>query len=63
MIGMELNVPGSSFVNRCRNNGLLLNCTHDTVVRIMPPLGVKKSHLKKGIRIIEKSLIEEFGNN
>jgi acetylornithine/N-succinyldiaminopimelate aminotransferase len=63
MIGMELNVPGSSFVNRCRNNGLLLNCTHDAVVRIMPPLGVKKSHLKKGIRIIEKSLIEEFGNN
>ncbi len=60
MLGMELNVNAAGFVNRCRANGLLLNCTHETVVRIMPPLGVKKYHLKKGLEIIGKSLLEEF---
>ncbi|HOJ31658.1 MAG TPA: aspartate aminotransferase family protein [bacterium] len=62
MIGMELEVPGKDFVERCRKNGLLLNCTHDTVIRIMPPLGIKKSLLKKGLGIIKKSLKEEFNN-
>ncbi len=62
MVGMELKVPAAKFVARCRNNGLLLNCTHETVVRIMPPLGIKKSHLIKGLSIIKKSLVEEFGN-
>lgn len=63
MLGMELKVPATDFVKRCRNNGLLLNCTHNTVVRIMPPLCVKKSHLEKGFRIIKKSLFEEFDNS
>jgi len=62
MLGMELNVGGKSFVERCRRNGLLLNCTHDTVVRIMPPLGIKKSLLKKGLKIISTSLKEEFAS-
>ncbi|MCM8815133.1 MAG: aspartate aminotransferase family protein [Candidatus Omnitrophica bacterium] len=60
MLGMELAVNGASFVNRCRSNGLLLNCTHDTVIRIMPPLGISKTLLEKGLKIIEKSLEEEF---
>ncbi|HPP67384.1 MAG TPA: aminotransferase class III-fold pyridoxal phosphate-dependent enzyme, partial [bacterium] len=60
MLGMELNVPATDFVKRCRNNGLLLNCTHNTVVRIMPPLCANMGHLKKAINIIKKSLIEEF---
>ncbi len=61
MMGMELAVKGSGFVNRCRNNGLLLNCTHDTVIRIMPPLGISRSLLRKGLEIMRKSLFEEFG--
>ena len=60
MIGMELTVKGTGFVNRCRNNGLLLNCTHDTVIRIMPPLGITKPLLKKGLKIIRDSLIQGF---
>ncbi|MCX7705454.1 MAG: aspartate aminotransferase family protein, partial [bacterium] len=60
MIGMELTVKGTGFVDRCRNNGLLLNCTHDTVIRIMPPLGISRILLKKGLEIMEKSLNEEF---
>lgn len=60
MIGVELNVKGTGFVQRCRKNGLLLNCTHDTVIRIMPPLGITKTLLKKGLEIIKKSLSEEF---
>lgn len=60
MIGMELNASGTNFVQRCRKNGLLLNCTHNTVIRIMPPLGITKTLLEKGLKIIRKSLSEEF---
>src|SRR5439155_14728146 len=33
MLGMELTVPGKQYVLDAMAEGLLLNCTHDTVLR------------------------------
>lgn len=38
MIGVELNVPCTELVKRAMVQGLLLNVTGDTVVRLLPPL-------------------------
>jgi len=37
MIGMELSRPGKDVVERCLKDGLLINCTHETVLRCCPP--------------------------
>ena len=47
MIGIELNANGSEIIKNCIQAGLFLNCTHDTVIRFMPPLNVKKSTLTR----------------
>ena len=35
MIGVELNIEGAPLVQRCIENGLLINCTHGTVLRLL----------------------------
>ncbi len=56
MIGIELNVNGAEIIRNCIQAGLFLNCTHDTVIRFMPPLNVKKEHIDEGLNILEKVL-------
>ncbi len=53
MIGIELNVSGADIIKKCIQAGLFLNCTHDTVIRFMPPLNVKKEHIDEGLAILE----------
>ena len=58
MLGMELNVPGEELIRVCQQKGLLVNCTHENVIRIMPAVNIKKPLLKKGLKILEESLKE-----
>lgn len=37
MIGVQLDVPGKQFVLDAMADGMLMNCTHDTVLRFLPP--------------------------
>lgn len=52
MQGMELSVSGTPYANRAREKGLLINCTQDTVLRIMPAMTVTKEILDKGLEIL-----------
>ncbi len=56
MIGVELTVPGKPVVAECMASGLLINCTHDTVLRIMPPLGVSPWEIKQAVGILTNAL-------
>lgn len=56
MIGIELTVGGAEFIKNCIQAGLFLNCTHDKVIRFMPPLNVKKEHIDEGLKIIKDIL-------
>ncbi|HHT9153325.1 MAG TPA: aminotransferase class III-fold pyridoxal phosphate-dependent enzyme [Candidatus Hypogeohydataceae bacterium YC40] len=58
MIGIELHKEGAQLVRMCLERGLILNCTHGKVIRFLPPLGVRKAHLDKGISILEEVLVE-----
>ncbi|MDE3135890.1 MAG: aspartate aminotransferase family protein [Acidobacteriota bacterium] len=37
MLAMELDVEGAAYVDRARERGLLINCTHKHVLRFLPP--------------------------
>jgi acetylornithine aminotransferase/acetylornithine/N-succinyldiaminopimelate aminotransferase len=56
MLGMELNFPGKQIVLDAMNQGLLLNCTHDTVLRFLPPYIVTEKEVDQAIQILGKVL-------
>ncbi|MFW5798039.1 MAG: aminotransferase class III-fold pyridoxal phosphate-dependent enzyme, partial [Planctomycetota bacterium] len=58
MMGMDLTVPGAPIVARAMEKGLLVNCTHDTVLRVMPGLTTCEDEVDRAIEIID-SCIEE----
>jgi acetylornithine/N-succinyldiaminopimelate aminotransferase len=58
MIGIELNIEGKAIVQECLDRGLVINCTHDSVLRIMPALNVTKKQVKKALHILEKALLK-----
>jgi acetylornithine/N-succinyldiaminopimelate aminotransferase len=54
MIGMELSIPGKQIVLDAIEQGLLMNCTHDTVLRMLPPYIITEKEIDRGIRILNK---------
>jgi len=56
MAGVELNIEGKAIVEKCMQNGLLINCTHDKVLRLMPALNVTKKEIDKAIAILNRIL-------
>ena len=62
MIGIDLTVPATPIVGQCMERGLLLNATHDTVVRMLPALNITPEQVDEGatILIVElRSLAEQ----
>ena len=45
MIGVELNGPCSGIVEEFRGKGILVNCTNENVLRILPPLISTKENI------------------
>ncbi|MFB3919389.1 aspartate aminotransferase family protein [Candidatus Velamenicoccus archaeovorus] len=58
MIGLELTRRGKPVVDRCLAKGLLINCTHDTVLRLMPALNVTKKQADTALKILGSVLRE-----
>lgn len=59
MRGLELKIPGAGITTKALNKGLLINCTQDKILRIMPALTINKKLLEKGLSILEGILEEE----
>ncbi len=59
MIGMELDIEGSTIADSCMQEGLLLNCTAYKVLRFVPPLTIKKNEVDRGLDILEKVLARQ----
>lgn len=54
MIGIELNIEGKDIVEACFKERLLINCTHDSVLRFMPGMIVTKKQIDKAIEILDR---------
>lgn len=52
MIGVDLKIPGSAAVAQCMERGVLINCTHDTVIRLLPALNITAEQVDEGCRVI-----------
>ncbi len=58
MIGIELNRPCKDVVFKCLQNGLVVNCTAETVIRLLPPLILDLEVANEGLDRLERAIAE-----
>jgi acetylornithine/N-succinyldiaminopimelate aminotransferase len=57
MIGVQLGVEGGPVVAECLKRGLLINCTHQTVIRLLPAINVTDEQIDDGCATIRDVLL------
>jgi len=58
-IGIEINRPGMDIVKKALQRGLIINCTAEKIIRIMPPLTISFTPVKQGLDILKEIFLKE----
>src|SRR5271168_5257025 len=58
ILGVELSIEGAPLVASALQHGLLINCTHDFTIRLLPPFIVSSTQVRDFLRIFETVLAE-----
>jgi len=58
LIGLCLHVNQAKFIQKLLDNNLLTVRAAENVVRLLPPLNVKRNEINLGLKIIEKVCIK-----
>ena len=53
MIGIELSIEGAPFVSKAMQCGLLINCTHEFTLRLLPPFIITRAQVREFLRLFE----------
>jgi acetylornithine aminotransferase len=53
ILGIELDRPGRPFVAAALERGLVVNCTAENVIRLLPPLTLSAAEADEGLTILE----------
>jgi len=56
MVGIELHRPGTAVFDYCLKNLVRINCTHETVLRLLPALNVPREALRRGLDVVEEGI-------
>jgi acetylornithine/N-succinyldiaminopimelate aminotransferase len=56
MIGIQLNTAGAGIVSKCLEMGVRINCTHENILRFMPPMNVTSDQLDEAIGILDQAI-------
>jgi len=58
MVGIELSFSGKEVAARMLERGYVINCTHDNVLRFLPPYIIKKSEISSMVAALEEAIVE-----
>ena len=58
IVGAELSIEGAPLVAAALQRGLLINCTHDFTIRLLPPFIITRAQVRDFLRIFEVILAE-----
>jgi acetylornithine/N-succinyldiaminopimelate aminotransferase len=53
MICVELSIEGAAFVSEAMRRGLLINCTHDFTLRLLPAFIITRAQVREFLRLFE----------
>jgi acetylornithine/N-succinyldiaminopimelate aminotransferase len=56
MLGVHLSVEGAPFVAEAAKRGLLINCTHDHILRLLPPFIVTRAQVREFLNLFSAVL-------
>ena len=56
MLALDLKIPGKDIVKQLLEQGFILNCTHETVLRMLPPFIITEKQIDKFIRALRPVL-------
>jgi len=59
MLAIELKVPGKDIVKQLLEQGFVINCTHDTVLRFLPPFVITTKQIDKFVKAL-KAIVEKL---
>jgi acetylornithine/N-succinyldiaminopimelate aminotransferase len=62
MIGVDMEIPGKQMVLDAMRDGLLINCTHDTVLRFLPPYIITERDVDTAVKILGKIFASQKGS-
>jgi acetylornithine/succinyldiaminopimelate/putrescine aminotransferase len=58
MIGVDLTISATPAVGKCMERGVLVNATHDTVLRLLPAINITAEQVELGCDVITDVLRE-----
>jgi acetylornithine aminotransferase len=58
LLGMKLKIDGAPLVSQCMQNGFLINCIQDRILRFIPPLIISTEEIDQLIDYLDKVLGE-----
>jgi acetylornithine/N-succinyldiaminopimelate aminotransferase len=58
MLGIDLSIEGAPFVQEALKQGLLINCTHDRILRLLPPFILRRRDVAEFLRKFETVLTQ-----
>jgi acetylornithine/succinyldiaminopimelate/putrescine aminotransferase len=61
MVGVELSIEGAATVRSCMERRLLVNCTHGTVIRLLPAMTLTEAQVHEGCDILAEVLKSQAG--
>jgi acetylornithine/N-succinyldiaminopimelate aminotransferase len=53
IIGVELSIEGAPFVSEAMQRGLLINCTHDFTLRLLPAFIITRAQVREFLKLFE----------
>jgi acetylornithine aminotransferase/acetylornithine/N-succinyldiaminopimelate aminotransferase len=59
MLAVDLKVPGKDIVKQLLEKGFIINCTHDTVLRFLPPFVITTKQIDKFVKAL-KAILEKL---
>jgi acetylornithine aminotransferase len=57
MLGVDLSCEGAPIVQEALRRGVLINCTHDHILRLLPPFIIRKRDIAEFLTKLEAVLI------
>ena len=56
MLGLDLSIEGAPVVEEALRQGLIINCTHEHILRFLPPFIVRAKEVQEFLKILSKAL-------
>jgi acetylornithine/N-succinyldiaminopimelate aminotransferase len=54
LVGLDLTVEGNSIVKSCLERGVLINCTFDHILRMVPPLVITRQDVDRLVQVLDE---------